>query len=64
MMGEVLTEQKKRQSMRTGKPRTRVKPTRPSKASQRKAKRNEQRNRLTRLNRAVAGEHLRVTKVA
>lgn len=60
MMGEVLIEQRKRQTIRAAKPRVRP----PSKARQRKAKRNHQRNALERLNRGVHGEHLRNTKVA
>lgn len=64
MMGEVLVEQKKRQSMKKGKPTTRPTPVRCSKAQQRRAKKNAKRNTLTRLERGVRGEHLRNQKVA
>jgi hypothetical protein len=60
LIGQVIVEQRKRQTQRASKPRVRP----PSKARQRKAKKNQVRNAYARMQRSVQGEHLRNTKVA
>lgn len=60
LIGDVLVEQKKRQTEKAKTPRVRP----PSKAQQKRAKKNQAKNAMSRMQRGLQGDHLRNTKAA